>query len=130
MTLVKDVIKDLISRVNSSLMYYEKDYVSVKRTPTADKERCTSFEQYIEARFNFESCQIPELTNAVISVDGFLFKCVNIENPDAIKRRFSTATIIISPDLPETLKNEIFELIGGTEIVFNNVKKKIKFTIK
>lgn len=130
MTLVKDVIKELISRVNSSLMYYEKDYVSVKRTPTADKERCTSFEQYIEARFNFESCQIPELTHAVISMDGYLFKCINIDNPDTVKRRFSTATVIISPDLPENLRNEIYELIGGSEIIFNNVKKKIKFTIR
>ena len=52
--LLEETIRDLISRVNSTLAYFEKDYVSVKRTPTSDKERCSSFEQFIEARFNFE----------------------------------------------------------------------------
>ena len=129
-TLVRETIKDLLSRVNCSLFYYEKDYVSVKRTPTADKERCTTFEQFIEARFNFECCRIPELVDAVLSTDGHLFICSGLENPDDIKRKFSTATITISPEVPENLKDEILQLIGGSEIVFNNVKKKIRFTIK
>ena len=126
-TLVRETIKDLLSRVNCSLFYYEKDYVSVKRTPTADKERCTTFEQFIEARFNFECCRIPELVDAVLSTDGHLFICSGLENPDDVKRKFSTATITISPEVP---KEEILQLIGGSEIVFNNVKKKIRFTIK
>jgi hypothetical protein len=129
-TLVRETIKDLLSRVNCSLFYYEKDYVSVKRTPTADKERCTTFEQFIEARFNFECCRIPELVDAVLSTDGHLFICSGLENPDDVKRKFSTATITISPEVPENLKDEILQLIGGSEIVFNNVKKKIRFTIK
>lgn len=130
MTLLKEVIKDLISRVNSSLVYYEKDYVSVKRTPTSDKERCTSFEQYIEARFNYECCQVPELIDAVISTDGYLFKCTGIVDPDDTKRRFSTATVVLSTEIPDDLKDEVLQLIGGSEIEFNNVKKKIKFTIR
>lgn len=128
--LLEETIRDLISRVNSTLLYFEKDYTSVKRTPTSDKERCSSFEQFIEARFNFECCQIPELIEAVISTDGHLFTCVSLENPDLSKRRFTTASVIIDPNLPENLKNEVLELFGGSEIIFNNVRKKIKFTIK
>ena len=128
--LLQETIRDLISRVNSTLSYFEKDYTSVKRTPTSEKERCYSFEQFIEARFNFECCQIPELVEAVISTDGHIFTCASIEDPDLAKRRFTTVSIIISPNLPENLKNEILELLGGSEIVFNNVKKKIKYTIK
>lgn len=130
MPLVRETIKELLSRVNCSLVYYEKDYVSVKRTPNADKERCTSFEQYIEARFNFECCQIPELVEAVLSTDGRLFVVANLENPDGIKRRFSTATVIISPEIPESLREEILLIMGGSEIKFNNVKRKIKFSVK
>jgi hypothetical protein len=128
--LVRETIKELLSRVNCSLMYYEKDYVSVKRTPTSDKERCTSFEQFIEARFNFECCQIPELVDAVLSTDGKLFVVAELENPDGIKRKFSTATVIISPEIPESLRDEILLIIGGSEIKFNNVKRKIKFSVK
>lgn len=128
--LLEETIRDLISRVNSTLAYFEKDYVSVKRTPTSDKERCSSFEQFIEARFNFECCQIPELVEAVISTDGHVFTCISIENPDLVKRRFTTACVIVDPNLPENLKKVILELFGGTEIVFNNVRKKIKYTIK
>ena len=128
--LLEETIRDLISRVNSTLLYFEKDYTSVKRTPTSDKERCSSFEQFIEARFNFECCQIPELIEAVISTDGHLFTCVSLENPDLSKRRFTTASVIIDPNLPENLKNEVLELFGGSEIIFNNVRKKIKYTIR
>ena len=128
--LSKDVIKELISRVNSSLMYYEKDFVSVKRTPTADKERCTSFEQYIGARFNYECCQIEELVDAILTTDGHVFLCSKIDEPDDLKRKFRTATITLDPTLPENLKDEVLRLIGGTEITFNNVKRKIKFIIR
>lgn len=129
-TLVRETIKELLSRVNCSLFYYEKDFVSVKRTPTADKERCTTFEQFIEARFNYECCQIPELVDAVLSTDGKLFVCTGLEDPDDIKRKFSTATITLSTDIPENLREEVLDLLGGSVIVFNNVKKKIRFTIK
>lgn len=137
-TNIKQIIKELISRVNSTLGYYEKDYVSVKRTPTSKRERITSFEQYIEARFNYECCKIPELYDAVMATEGHLFSCSSIENPDTQKRRFTAATVVlISPEMDlemdENLKNEIIkihDLLGGSHIKFNNVKKKIKFTIE
>ena len=124
------VIKELISRVNGTLGYYEKDYISVKRTPYSERERCETFEQFIEARFNYECCQIPELQEAVLFTEGHLFSCQYLENPDSIKRRFTTACVILDPRLPENLKNDILQLIGGSTIKFNNVKKKIKFTIE
>lgn len=134
----ENIIKELISRVNSTLGYYEKDYISVQRTPFSERERVTSFEQYIEARFNYECCKIPELYDAVIATDGHLFSCIELVNPDTMKRRFTTATVILVD--PKTLLgnneslideiNKIQEFIGGTMIRFNNVRKKIKFTIE
>ena len=132
------IIKNLISRVNSTLSYYEKDFISVKRTPFSERERVTSFEQYIEARFNYECCQIPELVDAVLATEGHLFSCVSLENPDISKRRFTIATIeLLNPETlletDENLKNEIIkihDLLGGSCIKFNNVKKKIQLTIE
>lgn len=132
------ILRNLIARVNSTLSYYEKDYISVKRTPISDRERCTSFEQYIEARFNYECCQVPELRDAVLATEGHLFSCVSLEDSDVSKRRFTVATVILlNPETlletDENLKNEILkihEFIGGSCIKFNNVKKKIKYTIE
>lgn len=131
-------LRSLIARVNSTLSYYEKDYISVKRTPISDRERCTSFEQYVEARFNYECCQVPELRDAVLATEGHLFSCVSLEDSDVSKRRFTIATVILlNPETlletEENLKNEILkihEFIGGSCIKFNNVKKKIKYSIE
>lgn len=134
-----NIIKELISRVNNTLGYYEKDYISAKRTPYSDEgERCSTFEQYVEIRFNYECCQIPELHDLIIATDGHLFSCVSLEDQDTAKRRFSTACLVLMDpelhsELDETLKEEIrkvYNLIGGSCIKFNNVKKKIKFTIE
>ena len=91
----EEIIKELIARVNSTLSYYEKDYVSVKRTPYAERERCVSFEQYIEARFNYECSKIPELYDAVIATDGHLFSCTELIDPDTAKRRFTTKILLM-----------------------------------
>ena len=131
------VIKELISRVNSTLGYYEDDYISVKRTPESEQERCKSFEDYIEARFNFECCKIPELRNAAIAMDGHLFILDKIIEPDLTKRRFKKVSLVlVGPELISDVTEEfITELesvknfIGGRVIEFNNVKQKIKFNI-
>ena len=44
---LNDVIKDVISRVNSTLSIYEAEWISCKRTPTSEREVCKSFEQFI-----------------------------------------------------------------------------------
>ena len=135
---MEEIIKELISRVNSTLSYYEKDYVSVKRYPEGERERCSSFEQYIEARFNYECCKIPEFYDAVIATNGKLFSCTSLVDPDTVKRRFTTASVTLID--PQTLPgasenlireiNEIRNIIGGSSIKFNNVRKKIKFFIE
>lgn len=133
---MEEIIKELISRVNSTLGYYEKDYISVKRTPWSDRERCETFEQYIEARFNYECSQIPELQEALELSEGHLFCCTELLDPDTSKRRFSLARVeLVKPEpyFPESLNTEIekiCKLLGGRSIKFNNVKKKIKFTIE
>lgn len=132
------IIKELIGRVNRTLCYYEKDYISARRTPFESRERIKSFEQYVEIRFNLECCNIPELYDAVIATSGHLFSCVSLENQDIKKRTFTTATIVLLdpetlPEKDNNLKNEIrkiHEFIGGSVIKFNNAKKKIKFTVE
>lgn len=134
-----DIIKNLISRVNSTLGYYEKDYISAKRTPYSEEgERCSTFEQYVEIRFNYECFQVPEFRDLIIATDGHLFSCVSLEDQDIAKRRFSTACLmLINPDNVTDLDNDtkeeiknLYSLIGGSCIKFNNVRKKIKFTIE
>lgn len=135
---METVLRELISRVNKTLGYYEKDFISVQRTPFSERERVKSFEQYIEARFNFECCSIPELYDAVIATDGHLFSCTELINPDVVKRRFTLAKVtlldteILSEDQENLINeiNKVRDLLGGTIIKFNNVKKKIKFTVE
>lgn len=133
------LIKNLISRVNSTLNHYEKDYISVKRAPYIEEpECCRSFEQFIEARFNFECFQIPELRNGIILTDGHLFRCNYIEDVDLAKRKFSIVSLVlVDPSTIINISNELLseinniaQFLGGTCIKFNSVKKKIKFTIE
>lgn len=131
-------IKEAISSVNSTLQYYELNYVSAKRLPMSefDKIRCTSFEEYIGIRFNRECFDLfPEISDIILRSDGKLFFCSEIEEPNVLKRKFKTATIIINEDLlkkrPESLINEddikkVKEFFGWSKIKFNSVKKKIK----
>lgn len=134
----KKLIKELTSRVNKTLNYYEKDYTSAKRTPEIDKELCTSFENYVEIRFNFEACRIPEIKKAVELTEGHLFFCEELEHADTAKRKFKKAHIkIITEDMIEvsdqTLKDEITKVknfIGGSHIIFNSVREKIKLVIQ
>ena len=132
------IIKTIVGKVNSTLSYYEEDYTSAKRTTDLANERCHSFEQYIEIRFNFEASKIPELSLLVEEFGGRLFSAVELEEGDKAKRKFKLATIrLIDPKLlvgeDETLKDELAkakEILGGSKISFNNLKKKIKFKIE
>lgn len=134
---IEKIFKDIISKVNSTLNFYEKDYVSAKRTnSTTVNERCSSFEQYVEIRFNKECCNIPELENLVEGTDGHLFKCIELEDQNTAKRNFKKATIIVNPDLllseDEDLKRELEkakDFLSFNKLQFNSVKKKIKIKI-
>lgn len=140
------VIKNLISEVNGKLKYYEYNQVSAERTPHILKERCLSFEQYVECLFNYAAYHIPEMFDMVDVLEGHLFFCTKIEEPDEAKRKFKSATIelisedkiseFVTKDLlekkGEDLINELNRIksfLGGSTISFNSVQKKIKFSI-
>lgn len=135
------LLKTLIENVNSTLIHYEDNFTSVKRTPNSEKERITSFKQFIEARFNFECCfcdTIPNLKEAAIATEGHIFLCTEIEGANPQKKRFTHATLtLLDPnDVEEGMTDQLREWIQslhdylkGTQIQFNSVKKKIKVTI-
>lgn len=135
--MVKNIIKSLIQRVNSTLRYYEKEYIELQRTPNLDREKCFSFEQFIEIRFNMECCRIPELCHIQELLGGHLFICRSLENPDELRRRFSLATVsLITVEEIENPNEELIselarvkEFLGGSVVKFNSVKQKIKYTI-
>lgn len=141
----KGVIKETIARVNKTLSYYEKDYISVQRSPWTDKERCQSFEQYIEARFNFEISKIPEFEYLSQVFEGKLFGLKDITSPDPDNCKFKLVTFslpqdsvikeVISPfpemeGLIHEEMSKVIDYLGGKTIKFNNVKKKIKIIVE
>lgn len=132
-------LKEVIRLVNSTLQFYEFDYVSAKRLPNFDKIRCTSFEEYVGIRFNRECFDLlPEISDIILKTDGKLFYCESLEDPNLSKRRFKTATIVINESVLDKSENKplpkedldtVKSFLGWSKIKFNSVKKKIKFTI-
>ena len=136
MELEKTVLK-IISEVNRTLGQYEKDWVSCERIPGV-RERCKSFEHFVELRFNRECYKIPELQKLVEATDGHLFRCTQLDDPDLDKHKFGTAHVEMldlseirdeDTDIKKMLE-EVQKLFGGRKISFNSVKKKIKFKIE
>lgn len=134
-----EVIKELISRVNSTLGIFEAEWISCKRTPNSEEaEVCNTFEEFVEIRFNYECSKIPEFSKILEETDGHLFVCKWIEDVDIVKRKFSQACIeVVSLDMfedpNEVLRSElesVVEYLGGRKIKFNSVKKKIKYSIE
>ncbi len=134
---MEKTLKALIQRVNSTLKYYEKEYIEVQRTPELEREKCMSFKQFVEIRFNMECCRVPELAGLEKILEGRLFSCTEMEGGDEVKRRFTTATVeLVSPEMlenpPQSLIDELEQVknaLGGRKIKFNSVKQKIKFEI-
>lgn len=141
----KETLKESISKVNQTLDWYEKDFISVQRSPNSNKERCTSFEQFVEARFNFELSRIPEFEYLVNIFEGKLFGLIELKDSDPGKKKFKLATFSLPSDeiikgvislLPESEPliyeelDKIKNYLGGNMIKFNNVKKKIKIIIE
>ena len=130
-------IREVIARVNSTLNIYEAEYIKCQRTSESEKEICMSFEQFIEIRFNKECEKIPELRAMILETEGHLFLCTDIEEPNLAKRRFKSTTLtLVSPDMVEDISEsmkkklqEIESVIGGSKVMFNSVKKKIKYKI-
>jgi len=132
----EDVIKDIISKVNNTLSYF--DYAgntSARRTENF-KERCPSLEKYVECRFNYEFGKLIEFSDLFSELEGCVFTCT-LQEPNIVKRNFKLATlrIEISKTLLETnelLNNEVKKLeewLGGNTIEFTHKKKKFKYKI-
>jgi hypothetical protein len=137
-TITKKDLKDMISSVNGTLIHYKKGgWIDCRRTPDAGEEMIYSLEQFIDARFNREAWNIPELQKAEDYLGGRLFSCT-LEEPDEIKKKYkqATLTLIRAEDIIEPseelikLLDEVRIFLGGTKIVFNSVKVKIKFSIE
>ena len=61
--MLQESIVEAIKSVNESLKTYEAEWISLKRSPYADKERIHSLRQFIECRLNMEFiCQNYENT--------------------------------------------------------------------
>jgi hypothetical protein len=134
---LEEIILKVISEVNRTLTQYEKDWVSCERVPGI-RERCESFEHFIELRFNRECYKIPELQKLILATDGHLFKCTSLDNPNIEKRKFTLAHLEMldlsqireeDQDIREMLE-DAYKLFGGRKLSFNSVKKKIKYTIE
>jgi len=134
----KDGIKDLIARVNKSIIWYKKGgWIDCRRTPTSGENLVESLEEFIEARFNRECWDLPEFNEACELLDGKLFICT-LDGVDEVRKRFRKATLRLvkeedildpSPQLLEILKN-VREFLGGSSISFNGVRIKIKYEIE
>ena len=95
-----------------------------------------TLEDFIEARFNRECWEIPELNEACELLDGRLFSC-SLIGPDEAKKKFKQAVITIAR--PEDIENPSEDLkkaldvaynyLGGNKIKFNSVKVKVKYEI-
>lgn len=131
----KEDLKLLIIKVNSSLPYYDPDYISTKRYPKGEKIRIQTFRQYIECRLNYELSSIPEIYDFLEQTEGHIFRVVSIINQNDIKRRFSEVTVELDrsfssdEDFQEIL-NAIEILLGGTRLRFNYSQKKTKIFIE
>ena len=130
-------LKNLIAKVNKSLIWYKKGgWVDCRRTPTSGINMVDTLEDFIEARFNRECWEIPELNEACELLDGRLFSC-SLIGPDEAKKKFKQAVITIAR--PEDIENPSEDLkkaldvaynyLGGNKIKFNSVKVKVKYEI-
>ena len=137
MSNIEKTLKEIVKRVNETLRYYENDYIELKRTAESEKEVCKSFEQYVEIRFNMEASKVTEFADLQKLTGGHLFICRSLKDADGVRRRFSIATIeLVSlsefENSNEGLKRDfdkVKDIIGGTRIRFNSVKKRIKVQI-
>lgn len=135
--MLQESIKEAIKSVNESLRNYEAEWVSLRRSPTAEKERIHSLRQFIECRLNMEFYGIPELQEYVENFDGHFLEVMSVIGEDERKRRFQYAVAYVnkSPDwymgedFCEAL-TEIERLIGGSKIKFTYSPKRPKITIE
>lgn len=145
-TNIKKELKTLVCSVNESLVYFEKDYISVQRCPIVIRERTETLRHYLECRFNFEAFNSPSLRPYAEYFDGYLFDLVFIQDPDEKKRIYTEACVELCKDptrfLDEQFRleeegvtylsviDELTKLLGGTRIYFNKSSRIPKIRIE
>ena len=127
--IIIDNLKQACANVCDTLKYFEEDYTSVARTPVDGPERCSSVEQFIECRLNFEAFEIPELLPFVQDLDGYLFNVENVTEFDKKKRKFKEVTISLNQS-PETYigSRDYFEFWQAMNSLLENENKQFKFS--
>ena len=108
MSSLKEEIKAAISKVNSTLGMYEKDYISQQRTPETEREVCRSFDQFVECKLNYECSKLPRLKKVMRETEGHLFLCTKLLEPDLAKRKFKMAFFkLLTPAMVEDISDEL-----------------------
>ena len=135
--MLQENIVEAIKSVNESLKTYEAEWISLKRSPYADKERIHSLRQFIECRLNMEFFYIPELREYVENFDGHFLEVMSVIGEDSRRRRFEYVIAYINknPDwyMGEDFCNDMIKienLIGGSKIKFTYSPKRPKITIE
>lgn len=102
----KNQVKQIISEVNSRLSVYDPGFISLKRFSEGEKERVTTFSQFIECKINMEMyLGFPELSQYIEMFDGHLFEVKEIKDPDEEKESSIQQRSLLHP--PEITTWEI-----------------------
>lgn len=136
----ESTIRGIIEKVNKTLRYFDSGYTSAKRLGSVkedpERDRCETFDQYVECRFNYEFSKLEIWRDLFIELEGNVFSC-KLDEPNLVKRNFKLATLTIKVpkgvlESNEVLKNEVMNLInwiGGDTITFTHKKKKFMYNI-
>jgi len=136
----ESTIRKIIEAVNSTLKTFDSGWTSVKRfgyvTDDADRERCMTFDKYVECRVNREFWKLDEFKDLFAEFDGNIFEC-KLDEPNLVKRTFKLATLRIkipksALEANESLNNEVkrfIDWLGGDTITFTHKKKKFIYKI-
>ena len=103
--MLQESIVEAIKSVNESLKTYEAEWISLKRSPYADKERIHSLRQFIECRLNMEFFYIPELREYVENFDGHFLEVMSVIGEDSRRRRFEYVIAYIKK-CPQYIQNK------------------------
>lgn len=128
-------IKEIIGKVNTTLSYFDPGYISARRTEDI-RERCYTFDTYVECRFNYEMGKLEEFRDLFLEMDGKIFTCT-LDSPNLVKRNFKLATLTVQIDKTLLENNEILNdevnrflaWFGGNKICFTHKKKKFNYII-
>jgi hypothetical protein len=131
----ESTIRSIIEKVNTTLSYFDAGYISARRTEDI-KERCFTFDTFVECRFNYELGKLDEFKDLFLDLDGKVFSC-SLDEPNLVKRNFKLATLTIQ--IPKTLLethdalndevNRFISWFGGNRIRFTHKKKKFNYII-